>query len=93
MVTLTPDQEHTIERTDDNAQRASKREVIEQQASLKQIDEKIKNTTKDTNLNEKEKEEALKSYDKEKEATLERLEIQTRKLAQNITIGIINILL
>lgn len=42
MVTLTPDQEHTIERTDDNAQRASKREVIEQQASLKQIDEKIK---------------------------------------------------
>lgn len=40
MVTLTPDQEHTIERTDDNAQRASKREVIEQQASLKQIDEK-----------------------------------------------------
>ena len=81
MVTLTPDQEHTIERTDDNAQRASKREVIEQQASLKQIDEKIKNTTKDTNLNEKEKEEALKSYDKEKEATLEKIRDTNEKIS------------
>ncbi|HDV3874507.1 TPA: hypothetical protein RH268_004776, partial [Escherichia coli] len=34
MVTLTPDQEHTINRTDDDVQRASKREVREQQASL-----------------------------------------------------------
>ncbi|EFO2789626.1 hypothetical protein CEA57_24540, partial [Escherichia coli] len=81
MVTLTPDQEHTIERTDDNAQRASKREVIEQQASLKQIDEKIKNTMKDTNLNEKEKEEALKSYDKEKEATLEKIRDTNEKIS------------
>ena len=81
MVTLTPDQEHTINRTDDDVQRASKREVREQQASLKQIDEKIKNTTKDTSLNEEQKEEALKSYDKEKETTLEKIRDTNEKIS------------
>ncbi|ETJ34795.1 hypothetical protein Q604_UNBC10790G0001, partial [human gut metagenome] len=50
MQTLTPDQKHTISGTDDKTQRGLKREVQDQQAYLKQIDEEIKTTTKDTTL-------------------------------------------
>ena len=65
MQTLTPDQKHTISGTDDKTQRGLKREVQDQQAYLKQIDEEIKTTTKDTTLDEEQKEETLKYYDKE----------------------------
>ncbi|EPJ5126423.1 hypothetical protein NJM12_005287, partial [Escherichia coli] len=81
MQTLTPDQKHTISGTDDKTQRGLKREVQDQQAYLKQIDEEIKTTTKDTTLDEEQKEETLKYYDKEKETTEEKIRDKNERIS------------